>query len=244
MVAPLRPRVAQPHPVFVAQVGHVARMLTWAMHLTLLVPGLLWPREILRDTTFDLPLPALSQLLGRGRRAHFTGEEAWLASVFGIAAPLPAASLRLLGDGGDPAQHEWLCLDPVHWRVGDGAIVLDDPARPCASWWHRCSHIWATSSRRRRAAGSYACGSRRPSRLRHCQRPSADRWTPRCPRATTAVPGESCWPRRSRCCTHIESTASVKPAASPRPTRSGPGAPAACPRPPRQAFERSGATMR
>ena len=104
-------------------------MLTWAMHLTLLVPGLLWPREILRDTTFDLPLPALSQLLGRGRRAHFTGEEAWLASVFGIAAPLPAASLRLLGDGGDPAPPAWLGLAPGPWRVGDGAIVLDDPAR-------------------------------------------------------------------------------------------------------------------
>lgn len=99
------------------------------MHLTLLVPGLLWPREILRDTTFDLPLPALSLLLGRGRRARFAGESAWLARAFGLAAPLPAAALRLLGDGGDPAQHEWLCLDPVHLRVEERAIVLDDPAR-------------------------------------------------------------------------------------------------------------------
>lgn len=99
------------------------------MLLTLLVPGLLWPREILRDTTFDLPLPALSLLLGRGRRARFAGEEAWLAHAFGVATPLPAASLRLLGDGGDPAQHEWLCLDPVHLRVEERAIVLDDPAR-------------------------------------------------------------------------------------------------------------------
>lgn len=99
------------------------------MHLTLLVPGLLWPREILRDTTFDLPLPALSLLLGRGRRARFAGESAWLARAFGLAAPLPAAALRLLGDGGDPAQHEWLCLDPVHLRVEEHTIVLDDPAR-------------------------------------------------------------------------------------------------------------------
>lgn len=99
------------------------------MHLTLLVPGLLWPREILRDTTFDLPLPALSRLLGRGRLARFAGEDAWLASIFGIAAPLPAAALRLLGDGGDPARDDWLCLDPVHWRVEERAVMLDDPAR-------------------------------------------------------------------------------------------------------------------
>ncbi len=99
------------------------------MHLTLLVPGLLWPREILRDTTFDLPLPALSLLLGRAKLARLDGEEAWLANAFGIAAPLPAAPLRLLGDGGDAARHDWLCLDPVHWRVEDSAIVLDDPAR-------------------------------------------------------------------------------------------------------------------
>ena len=103
-------------------------MLTWLMHLTLLVPGLLWPREILRDTTFDLPLPALSRLLGRGRRVPLASADAWLADAFGIGAPLPAAALRLLGDGGDPAGDDWLCLDPVHLRVKEWAVVPDDPA--------------------------------------------------------------------------------------------------------------------
>lgn len=99
------------------------------MRLTLLVPGLLWPREILRDTTFDLPLPALARLLGRGRRAPVVGEAAWLADAFGIEGPVPAAPLRLLGQGGQPAHHDWLCLDPVHLRVAERAVVLDDPAR-------------------------------------------------------------------------------------------------------------------
>jgi hypothetical protein len=103
-------------------------MLTWAMPLTLLVPGLLWPREILRDTTFDLPLPALSRLLGRGRRTPLAGEEAWLASTFGIEAPLPAAALRLLGDGGAPGRDDWICLDPVHLRLQEWAVIPDDPA--------------------------------------------------------------------------------------------------------------------
>ena len=98
------------------------------MHLTLLVPGLLWPREILRDTTFDLPLPALSLLLGRGRRTPVAGEEAWLANAFGIAAPLPAAALRLLGDGGKPGHDEWICLDPVHLRLQEWAVIPDEPS--------------------------------------------------------------------------------------------------------------------
>jgi hypothetical protein len=103
--------------------------LTWAMHLTLLVPGLLWPREILRDTTFDLPLPALSLLLGRGRRTPLTDMETWLGATFGLPAPLPSAPLRLLGDGGVPGEDHWLCLDPVHLRVEQRALMVDVPTR-------------------------------------------------------------------------------------------------------------------
>lgn len=99
------------------------------MHLTLLVPGLLWPREILRDVTFDLPLPALALILGRGRHSIFAGEDEWVARGFGIQTPIPAAALRLLGQGGNPGEDDWLCLDPVHLRLGERAVVLDDPAR-------------------------------------------------------------------------------------------------------------------
>jgi hypothetical protein len=104
-------------------------MLTWAMHLTLLVPGLFWPREILRDITFDLPLPALSLLAGRGRRVSLTDEDAWLAHTFALDTPIPAAALRLLGDGGHPEQHDWLCLDPIHLRLEELAVIVDHPAR-------------------------------------------------------------------------------------------------------------------
>lgn len=98
------------------------------MQLTLLVPGLVWPREILRDTTFDLPLPALARLLGHARVRPLAGEDAWLAEAFGIEAPLPAAALRLLGDGGRPGRDDWLCLDPVHLRLQEWAVIPDEPA--------------------------------------------------------------------------------------------------------------------
>ena len=97
------------------------------MHLTLLAPGLLWPDQILRDATYDLPLPALSLLLGRGRRVMLAGIDAWLAQAFGLPAPLPAAALRLLGDGGTPGDDYWLCLDPVHLRVDERGMTIDDP---------------------------------------------------------------------------------------------------------------------
>ena len=35
--------------------------------LTLIVPGLIWTRQALADLTCDLPLPAFTTLLGRGR---------------------------------------------------------------------------------------------------------------------------------------------------------------------------------
>ncbi|MDR2000013.1 MAG: hypothetical protein LBP94_00560 [Zoogloeaceae bacterium] len=97
------------------------------MPLTLLVPALLWPREILRDTTFDLPLPSLGRLLGRARLRPLTGEDGWLAETFGITAPLPAAALRLLGDGSQPDNHNWICLDPVHLRLREWALIADAP---------------------------------------------------------------------------------------------------------------------
>lgn len=99
------------------------------MHLTLLVPGLLWPREILHDTLFDLPLPALGTLLGRGNRKPCAGIDTWLADTFGLPLPLPSAPLRLLGDGGDPGDNDWLCLDPVHLRIDERALVVDAPER-------------------------------------------------------------------------------------------------------------------
>lgn len=95
------------------------------MRLTLFVPGLLLPREIVADTTFDLTATALSLLLGRGHRQVITPD--WLERSFGIAT-LPAAALRKVGVG-DTASGEWLCLDPVHFDVRREGILLADPAR-------------------------------------------------------------------------------------------------------------------
>lgn len=112
------------------------------MRLTLFVPGLLLPREILADTVFDLTAPALSLILGRGRRHE--REVGWLAAAFGLDgnAPLPAAALRKVGAGGTAHEaspperaglgvggNDWLCLDPVHFEVRREGIVLADPRR-------------------------------------------------------------------------------------------------------------------
>jgi hypothetical protein len=94
------------------------------MHLTLFVPGLLLPGEILADTVFDLTAPSLSLILGRGQRNDLPLD--WLAGTFGLTNPLPAAALRKVGAGGT-ASGEWLCLDPVHLQVSREGISLADP---------------------------------------------------------------------------------------------------------------------
>jgi hypothetical protein len=95
------------------------------MHLTLLVPGLLLPVEILETTAYDLNAPTLSQILGSGERHGLPGD--WLPGAFGLRH-LPAAALRKVGAGGT-APGEWLCLDPVRWQVATEGVMLDDPAR-------------------------------------------------------------------------------------------------------------------
>lgn len=95
------------------------------MQLTLFIPGLLLPGEILTDTVFDLATPALSQILGRGQRHALDPD--WLPRAFGIVGPVPAAALRKVGAGGT-AEGAWLCLDPVHWLVGREGVTLADPA--------------------------------------------------------------------------------------------------------------------
>ncbi len=95
------------------------------MHLTLYVPGLLLPVEILETTAYDLTAPTLSQLLGCGTRREMPDKV--LARLFGLDF-LPAAALRKVGAGGT-AQGEWLCLDPVRWQVSPQGVTLDDPAR-------------------------------------------------------------------------------------------------------------------
>jgi len=97
------------------------------MQVHLVLPGLLWPGKALHDTAFDLELPALSRLLGRGRcnwQASLP-TETWLCREFGILTEEPpAAALRLLGEGGAPGDEFWLCADPAHLKFEQGRLTL------------------------------------------------------------------------------------------------------------------------
>jgi len=95
-----------------------------AMRVTLVLPGLLWPRQALIDSTFDLDLPALACLLGRGQRALGAGVglEGWLAQSLGFSG-WPAATWRARSAGVE-SQHA-LCLDAAHLSLGQSAMSLD-----------------------------------------------------------------------------------------------------------------------
>ena len=97
----------------------------------LVVPGLLWPKDSIRDVTQDLELPALGALLGRGRpeRRPALPSERWLCEAFGLQGEeLPYGALRLLGEGRDPGKDAWLCADPVHLRFSRNTLVIGGAA--------------------------------------------------------------------------------------------------------------------
>jgi hypothetical protein len=100
------------------------------MHCQLLIPDLFWPEREFRDIYRALALPALEQLLAKGRRRHGEAEsaEAWLCAQFGIERrqDWPIAPYSLLADGGEPGGHHWLRADPVHLRLEGGRLVLAD----------------------------------------------------------------------------------------------------------------------
>ncbi len=108
------------------------------MQLHLVLPGLLWPRKVLRDTASDLDLPALSWLLGRGHLSWLPphapeSPESALCRAFGLdgAAP-PYAALRLLGEGAPPGDDVWLCADPVHLSIEQRRVTLANNAPPAS----------------------------------------------------------------------------------------------------------------
>ncbi len=97
--------------------------------LTLIVPGLIWTRQALADLTSDLPLPAFTTLLGRGRLTLRPplGSAAILADLAGLPAPLPAAALRRLALHEDVEEADWLCLDPVRLNFHERSLIVDHP---------------------------------------------------------------------------------------------------------------------
>lgn len=97
--------------------------------LTLIVPGLIWPRQAFADLTHDLQLPAFTTLLGRGRLRRLPAQDtaAMLAASAGLASPLPAAALRRLALRGEPDDAAWLCLDPVRLHFHERHLIVEDP---------------------------------------------------------------------------------------------------------------------
>lgn len=100
-----------------------------AVHLTLLVPELIWPEPGDQQTLGQCRAPGLEWLLGRAslsRQARQPWEEA-LLTVAGMPAS-GLGALRRLGEADRPAtvDGDWLCADPVHLRFHHERIVLAD----------------------------------------------------------------------------------------------------------------------
>jgi hypothetical protein len=99
------------------------------MALHLVVPGLLWPQDSLREVVSDLALPALSALLGRGERRFSAPGNllAWLGDTFKLpGGEKPWGSLRRSGEADGASEGTWICADPVHIRFARDAMVVTD----------------------------------------------------------------------------------------------------------------------
>ena len=98
------------------------------MHCELIVPALLPQDEQSAAGLGDLRLPALEQLLARGRRTseESASLEAWLAEAFGGDAEdeIAAGALTLAGMGGDTAGAAWMRADPAHLRLNRDQLIL------------------------------------------------------------------------------------------------------------------------
>jgi hypothetical protein len=98
------------------------------MHVTLLVPGLFWPRETADAVLNGLDVPALAQLLSRARRQALTEVSLvpWLCASHGVARQQdwPIAPLTLALDGVEAGDAYWLRADPVHIRVERNGLTF------------------------------------------------------------------------------------------------------------------------
>ena len=101
--------------------------------LTLVLPGMDWPQQTLRDLTCDLPTPGLSALLEHGELSSHanTADQPWPAIVRAALNTnnLPAAAAcRLLGLGSAPDSARWVCLDPLNLSILQHRMLINDPA--------------------------------------------------------------------------------------------------------------------
>jgi hypothetical protein len=98
------------------------------MHCTLLIPDLLPPQELGSEPYAGLRPAHLGTMLARGNTARQPAvtREDWLCERFGVPRQqdFPLAALMLKADGGEPANHYWLCADPVQLRVDRNRLII------------------------------------------------------------------------------------------------------------------------
>ena len=98
------------------------------VHLTLLVPELIWPEPSDQFTLGKLAAPGFEWLIARAQldRQPRLPFETSLGKLFGLENA-PFGALRLLGEGHAAASEgHWLCADPVHLRFHQERIILAD----------------------------------------------------------------------------------------------------------------------
>jgi len=98
------------------------------VHLTLLVPDLIWPEPADQFALGKLAAPGCEWLLAHAKSERHPRRpfETVLADCFGLTDP-PCGALRLLGEGSEESRNgHWLCADPVHLRFHQERIVLAD----------------------------------------------------------------------------------------------------------------------
>jgi len=97
-------------------------------HVHLAIPDLLLPPDMAAEACAGLRLPALEQVLARGKSRPLPAAslEAWLCAAFGAEDVAP---VTLRADGGQPGAAYWLRADPVHLMLRGSEVIL----RPIAS---------------------------------------------------------------------------------------------------------------
>ncbi|KVE27218.1 regulator [Burkholderia singularis] len=116
------------------------RTIMRAQRLHLLLPFAL-PSAADNPASPPADRPALDKLVARARIVERLAGEAfqrtlphehWLACRFGATDAgtddAPLAPYMLAADGGEPGNHTWACVEPVHVRIATDHLVLIDPS--------------------------------------------------------------------------------------------------------------------
>lgn len=124
----MRERAVREKPLWYTQAHPPSFPALLYVHLTLLVPELIWPEPADQHALGKLSLPGFEWLLARASHERLPRRpfESALADCFGLAAA-PFGPLRLLGEGDEEARAgHWLCADPVHLRLYQERMILAD----------------------------------------------------------------------------------------------------------------------